>query len=81
MTIRQFRRLSRARRRQIIDSIEDPLTQRVLRCAFLGPGKRSWVQVALIIGGDNTPNTVCQIAHRGLISVTFARENHDTIEP
>lgn len=81
MTIRQFRRLSRARRRQIIDSIEDPLTQRVLRCAFLGPGKRSWVQVALIIGGDNTPNTVCQIAHRGLNSVTFARENHDTIEP
>ena len=57
------------------------LTQRVLRCAFLGPGKRSWVQVALIIGGDNTPNTVCQIAHRGLNSVTFDHEKHDTIEP
>lgn len=51
MTIRQFRRLNRAHRRQIIDNIEDPLTARVLRAAFLGPGKRSWVQVALIIGG------------------------------
>lgn len=81
MTIRQFRRLSRVRRRKIIDGIEDPLTQRVLRCAFLGPGKRSWVQVALIIGGDNMPNTVCQIAHRGLNSVTFDHEKHDTIEP
>ncbi len=81
MTIRQFRRLSRVRRRKIIDDIEDPLTQQILRCAFLGPGKRSWVQVALIIGGDSTPNTVCQIAHRGLNSVTFDHEKHDTIEP
>ncbi len=80
MSIREFRRLSRAQRRKIIDSIEDPLTQRVLRSAFLGPGKRSWVQVAMMIGGDNTPNTVCQIAHRGLNLVTFAPENHDTMK-
>ena len=81
MTIRQFRRLNRAHRRQIIDNIEDPLTARVLRAAFLGPGKRSWVQVALIIGGDNTPNTVCQIAHRGLQLVTFDPKTHGTMEP
>ena len=81
MSIREFRRLSRAQRRQIIDSIEDPLTQRILRSAFLGPGKRSWVQVALMIGGDNTPNTVCQIAHRGLELVTFDHKKHGTIDP
>lgn len=67
-------------RRQIIEAIDDPLTQRVLRAAFLGPGKRSWVQVALMIGGDNTPNTVCQIAHRGLNLVTFDPENNDTMK-
>lgn len=81
MSIREFRRLSRAQRRQIIDAIDDPLTQRVLRAAFLGPGKRRWVQVALMIGGDNTPNTVCQIAHRGLNLVTFDPENNDTMKP
>lgn len=81
MTIRQFRRLNRAHRRQIIENVEDPLTQRVLRVAFLGPGNRSWVQVALIIGGDNTPNTVCQIAHRGLQLVTFDAPTHGTMEP
>lgn len=81
MSIREFRRLSRAQRRKIIDSIEDPLTQRVLRSAFLGPGKRSWVQVAMIIGGDNTPNTVCQIAHRGLNPVTFDPKKHGTMDP
>ena len=80
MSIREFRRLSRAQLRQIIDAIDDPLTQRVLRAAFLGPGKRSWVQVALMIGGDNTPNTVCQIAHRGLNLVTFDPENNDTMK-
>lgn len=81
MSIREFRQLSRAQRRQIIESIKDPLTQRVLRAAFLGPGKRSWVQVALMIGGDNTPNTVCQIAHRGLNLVTFDPKKHGTMNP
>lgn len=81
MTIRQFRRLGRSRRRQIIETMEDPLTRRVLSAAFLGPGKRSWVQVALIIGGNNTPNTVCQIAHRGLKPVTFAPKKHGTMNP
>lgn len=81
MSIREFRRLSRAQRRKIIDSIGDPFTQRVLRAAFLGPGKRSWVQVALIIGGDNTPNSVCQIAHRALEAVTFDAANRDMMEP
>lgn len=73
MTIRQFRRLSRARRRQIIDSIEDPLTERILRAAFLGPGKRSWVQVALIIGGGNDPEGVRKRAQRALKPVPFYR--------
>ena len=81
MTIRHFRRLSRAQRRRVIDSIGDPFTQRILRAAFLGPGKRSWVQVALIIGGDNTPNSVCQIAHRALEAVTFESAARDTMEP
>lgn len=80
MSIREFRRLSRAQRRRIIESLDDPFTQRVLSTAFLGPGKRSWVQVALIIGGDNTPNTVCQIAHRGLELVTFDPKKHGTME-
>jgi len=47
---------------------------------LLSWGKLSWVQVALMIGGDNTPNTVCQIAHRGLNLVTFDPENNDTMK-
>ena len=30
---------------------------------------------------EAAPNTVCQIAHRGLNSVTFDHEKYDTIEP
>lgn len=66
MSIREFRRQPRERRREIIDTIADPLAQRVLTVAFLGYGKRSWVQVALYIGGGNTPDSVRKIATREL---------------
>lgn len=66
MSIREFRRLSRAQRREIIDGIDDPFAQRILRIAFLGPGKMSWVQVCLYVGGDNTPDTVRMAATRAL---------------
>ena len=84
MTIRQFRRLSRARRRQIIDDIEDPLTQRVLRCAFLGPGKRSWVQVALIIGGGvliavGTIKATIPVTYLATVAVISLLTGHDPL--
>lgn len=80
MTIRQFRRLSRARRRQIIDGIEDPLTQQVLCCAFLGPGKRSWVQVTLLIGGGNDPEGLRKRAQRALQAVPFSPRKRDKLK-
>ena len=80
MSIREFRRLSRARRRQIIDSIEDPLTQRILRSAFLGPGKRSWVQVAMMLGGGNDPESIRKRAQRALQDVPFLGEKCATME-
>lgn len=39
MSIRAFRRLSRAERRGFIETIEDPLTCRVFEIAFLGAGQ------------------------------------------
>lgn len=69
MSIRKFRRMTRAERRRLIDLIEDPLAKRILLAAFMGPGKRSWVQVSLIVGGDNTPDTVRMIATRALDSL------------
>lgn len=87
MHIRAFRRLSRAKRRELINTVSDPLARRVLEIAFLGPGKVSWVKVAMMISGDNTPNTICQIAHRALAEisgekpVTFCPESHATISP
>ena len=80
MSIREFRRLSRAHRRQIIDSIEDPLTQRILRSAFLGPGKRSWVQVAMMLGGGNDPESIRNRAQRALQDVPFLAEKCATME-
>lgn len=53
MSIRAFRRLSRAERRAYISRVQDPLTLRVLEIAFLGAGKVSWAKVACMIGGDN----------------------------
>ncbi len=83
MRIRAFRRLTREQRREIIRAMEDPLCRRILEVAFLGPGKVSWVKVALVIGGGNTANTVCQIAHRALAEVdkpvTNAPDNRATI--
>ena len=80
MTVRAFRRLPRRQRREIIDTIKDPLARKVLEIAFLGPGKVSWVKVALYISGGNTPNSICQIAHRALEPVTFPAENGDIME-
>lgn len=66
ISVREFRRMTRRERTQIIDQMADPLAQSVLRAAFGGFGKRSWVQVARIIGGGNTPDAVRMIATRAL---------------
>lgn len=63
MSIRAFRRLSRAERRAYISRVQDPLTLRVLEIAFLGAGKVSWAKVACMIGG-NTPDSVRMMATR-----------------
>lgn len=87
MTIPAFRKLPKEQRKRIIRQVDDPLARRVLTVAFLHFGRRSWVKVALMVGGGNTPNTVCQIAHRALFGfdehgkpVTFAPENRATID-
>ena len=64
MSIREFRRQPKEYRKAVIDRVEDPLTQRVLTVAFLGFGKKSWVQVAVQIGGGNTADSVRMIAAR-----------------
>ena len=64
MSIRAFRRLSRAERRAYISRVQDPLTLRVLEIAFLGAGKVSWAKVACMIGGGNTPDSVRMMASR-----------------
>lgn len=64
MSIRAFRRQTRAQRRAFIDTITDPLTRRVFEIAFLGPGKVSWAKVACMIGGGNTPDSVRMMAAR-----------------
>ena len=58
MSIRAFRRLSRAERRGFIETIEDPLTRRVFEIVFLGPGKVSWQKAALLYGGGISPETL-----------------------
>ena len=66
MSVREFRRLSRDQRRRLIRSVHDPLTQQILTAAFLDFGHRSWVQVALYIGGGNTADGVRMLATREL---------------
>lgn len=58
MSIRAFRKLSRAERRGFIQTIEDPLTRRALEIVFLGPGKVSWTKAALLYGGGISPETL-----------------------
>lgn len=58
MSIRAFRRLSRAERRGFIQAIKDPLTRRVFEIVFLGPGKVSWRKAALLYGGGISPETL-----------------------
>lgn len=72
MTIRKFRQLTRAQRREVIQTMDDPLTRRILELAFLGPGKRSWVWVAFCIGGNNDPESVRKRAQRALKPVPFS---------
>jgi len=57
VSIRAFRRLSRAERRGFIQTIKDPLTRRVFEIVFLGPGKVSWRKAALLYGGGISPET------------------------
>lgn len=61
MSIRAFRRLSRAERRGFIETIEDPLTRRVFEIAFLGPGKVSWQKAALLYGGRHFAGEPCGV--------------------
>lgn len=66
ISLREFRRIPRQERTQIIDQVADPLARSVLRAAFGGYGRRSWAHVARIIGGGNTPDAVRMIATRAL---------------
>lgn len=84
MTIRGFRRLPRSERREVIDQIPDSYTRRIMKFAFLGPGKRSWVKVAMWVGGGSTPDGVRMMATRALSKipekpVRFCPKNHDTM--
>lgn len=58
MSVRAFRKLSRAERRVFIQTIEDPLTRRAFEIVFLGPGKVSWTKAALLYGGGISPETL-----------------------
>lgn len=58
MSIRAFRKLSRAERRGFIGTIQDPLTRRAFEIVFLGPGKVSWQKAALLYGGGISPETL-----------------------
>lgn len=58
MSVRAFRRLSRAERRGFINTIEDPLVRRVFEIAFMGPGKVSWTKAALLYGSGISPETL-----------------------
>lgn len=65
-SVRRFRALSISDRRAKIETLEDPIAREVLQAAFGHFGKRSWVQVALEVGGGNTPDSVRMIAVRAL---------------
>lgn len=58
MSIRAFRKLSRAERRGFINTIEDPLTRRAFEITFLGPSKVSWNRAAMLYGGGISPETL-----------------------
>lgn len=58
MSVRAFRKLSRAERRGFIQTIEDPLTRRAFEIVFLGPGKVSWTKAALLYGGGISAETL-----------------------
>ena len=81
ISIREFRRMPRQDRIAIIAQEADPLAQNVLRAAFGGFGRRSWVEVARRIGGGNTPDAVRMIATRALRkAVRFGDRTCGTME-
>lgn len=48
-----------------IDSIEDSLIRRIFRVKYIeGSVKRKWIQVAMIIGGNNTADGIRKIHDR-----------------
>lgn len=65
-SIREFRALPLAERRAKIETLDDYFAREVMMAAFGHFGKRSWQQVALIIGGGNAPDSVRKVACRAL---------------
>ena len=52
---------------RFIDSIDDSLTRRIFEYRYMVGGRKSWVKVAALIGGGNTPDGVRMIHDRYLI--------------
>ena len=65
-SMREFRSLPLAERRAKIETLDDPFAREVMMVAFGHFGKRSWQQVALVIGGGNAPDSVRKVAFRAL---------------
>ena len=58
MSVRAFRKLSRAERRGFIQTIEDPRVRRAFEIVFLGPGRGRGTKAALLYGGGISPETL-----------------------
>lgn len=65
-SMREFRSLPLAERREKIETLDDPIEREVMLAAFGRFGKRSWVQVALAVGGGRTAQSVRRIAQESL---------------
>ena len=65
-SVREFRSLPLAERRARIAVLEDPIAQEVMMAAFGHFGKRSWAQVAFVVGGGKSAESVRMIAVRAL---------------
>lgn len=76
MHIRDMRRLPYSERRRITAEIgkHDRLAEQVLRYAFCGRRPCSWAKVAMLIGGNNTPDGVRMIAARVLADIPLQKE-------
>ena len=69
-SMREFRALPLSERRAKIAALEDPVAREILTAAFGHFGKRSWEQVALAIGGGNTPENLRSIARQALTELS-----------